>query len=68
VLLFGITVTYFPALRCIDGLLGIDLGQQSGQVSTGESPLEGDGDLLVAILEAEQAISEFCQGGEVKWV
>ena len=35
------------------------------QVGAGESPLKGTGGLLVVILEGEQPLLEFGQGGEV---
>ena len=43
----------------------VKAGEKLAQVSAGESPLKGSGGLLVVVLEGEQTLLEFEQGGEI---
>src|SRR5712691_1879198 len=40
-------------------------GEEFVQVGAGEGPLKGSGGLLVVVLEGEQTLLEFGEGGEV---
>ncbi len=43
----------------------VKAGEKLAQVGAGESPLKGSGGLLVVVLEGEQTLLEFGQGGEI---
>jgi hypothetical protein len=64
--IFTITVTYSKggssggAKRMI-----VKAGEKFVQVGAGEGPLKGSGSLLVVVLEGEQTLLEFGEGGEV---
>src|SRR5918996_6213263 len=58
-------MTYYRSCGCGQTLLGRELGQERGEVLAGKGPFKRGRRLFVMVLEAEEAILDFGQRGEV---